>query len=121
MRVLVCGGREYADFQRLCSVLDLVLFYPNRALERVLIHGAARGADTMAGEWAKAHRWKVEPYPVTKAEWDEFGKRAGHMRNTRMLVEGKPDLVIAFPGGAGTGNMITQARKAGVLTIQVWP
>ena len=31
-----------------------------------------------------------------------------------MLAEGKPDLVVAFPGGAGTANMIEQARAAGV-------
>ena len=35
---------------------------------------------------------------------------------------GKPDLVVAFPGGAGTLNMVMQARKAGVRVIEIdWP
>lgn len=36
-----------------------------------------------------------------------------------MLKEGKPDLVIAFPGGNGTKDMVTKARKAGIEVIEV--
>jgi hypothetical protein len=36
-----------------------------------------------------------------------------------MLMEGKPDLVVAFPGGRGTANMIEQARKAGVEVLEI--
>jgi hypothetical protein len=43
-----------------------------------------------------------EPYEVPQGEWDELGKKAGPLRNQRMLDEGKPDLVVAFPGGGGT-------------------
>ena len=39
------------------------------------------------------------------------------MRNARMLAEGKPDLVVAFPGGRGTADMVAQARKAGVRVV----
>jgi predicted Rossmann-fold nucleotide-binding protein len=35
-----------------------------------------------------------------------------------MLSEGKPDLVIAFPGGRGTADMIRQAKEAGVPVRQ---
>jgi hypothetical protein len=31
-----------------------------------------------------------------------------------MLVYGKPQLVVAFPGGGGTANMVEQAEAAGV-------
>jgi hypothetical protein len=34
-----------------------------------------------------------------------------------MLDEGKPDLVIRFPGNRGTANMLSQERAAGV---KVW-
>jgi hypothetical protein len=51
------------------------------------------------------------------AEWKKHGKRAGPLRNMRMLEEWKPDGVAAFPGGSGTADMIAQARNAGV---KVW-
>jgi hypothetical protein len=38
----------------------------------------------------------------------------GPIRNKPMLEEGKPDLVVAFPSGRGTANMMKQAREAGV-------
>jgi predicted Rossmann-fold nucleotide-binding protein len=36
-----------------------------------------------------------------------------------MLTKGKPDIVIAFPGGSGTADMICQARKAGVPVEEI--
>jgi hypothetical protein len=36
-----------------------------------------------------------------------------------MLVEGKPDLVLVFPGGAGSENMFAQAREYGVARQKI--
>jgi UDP-N-acetylmuramoylalanine-D-glutamate ligase len=58
----------------------------------------------------------LEVYP---ADWKLHGKSAGHIRNQQMLDESKPDIVIAFPGGRGTANMIKRAKKAGVEVFQV--
>jgi len=62
-------------------------------------------------------RW--EPYELPQGEWDELGKKAGPLRNQRMLDEGKPDLVVAFPGGGGTKDMVRRAVKAGVAIHEV--
>ena len=51
------------------------------------------------------------------AEWHRLGRKAGPIRNQRMLDEGKPDLVVAFPGGTGTAGMVALACKAGVRVI----
>lgn len=112
-RVLVCGGRDYADRETLRRVLDahLDLFGPF-----VLIHGAARGADTLAGEWAASRGVEFEAYP---ADWDRFGRRAGPERNRRMLHQGKPTVVVAFPGGAGTAHMVRIARAFDVPVFVV--
>ena len=111
-RVLVCGGRDYADWGTLDSVLDLV----NPA---VVIHGAARGADSLAGRWAREmHGVTEEAFP---ADWDKHGKSAGPIRNQRMLDDGKPDMVVAFPGGAGTADMVRRSRAAGILVLRVEP
>ncbi len=36
------------------------------------------------------------------------------IRNQQMLDEAKPDMVLAFPGGRGTDDMVSRAEKAGV-------
>jgi len=30
-----------------------------------------------------------------------------------------PDLVLAFPGGRGTADMVSRARKAGVRVVEI--
>ena len=84
----------------------------------VLIEGDAPGADRLAGHWAQRNGVTSVKYP---ADWGTHGKRAGPLRNLRMLREGKPELVVAFPGGAGTAHMVQLARGAGVEVIEVKP
>jgi hypothetical protein len=108
MRLLVCGGRDYTDREFIFETLDQL--HADREIT-TLIHGAARGADTLAGEWAIARSVEVTPYP---ADWRAHGNLAGPIRNRRMLHEGKPDRVLAFPGGVGTAHMVRIARAFGV-------
>lgn len=111
-RLLVCGSRDYTDRERVWSVLDRV--NAKRPLG-VVIHGAARGADTLAGEWAEEREVEVWRFP---AKWGEEGRAAGHLRNQRMLDVGQPQGVVAFPGGAGTEDMVKRAKAAGVTVMR---
>lgn len=113
-RILVCGGRDYNKG----SVIDRVLsnLWLNEGGFDVIIEGGAKGADYGARLWGQIHRIPVETY---YAEWGKHDRSAGPIRNKRMLDEGKPDLVIAFPGGAGTADMIKQAKLAGVKVIEI--
>lgn len=113
-RVLICGGRDFADAARIWSVLDHYLAEADDF--ECLIHGAAPGADTIAGEWATARGVSVQAFP---ADWTGLGNGAGHIRNAQMLREGKPSLVIAFPGGRGTANMVDRSRRAGVPVLEI--
>jgi len=108
MRLLVCGGRHYADVDKLGAWLGA--FHERRPVA-VLIHGDAPGADRLAGAWAARNGVPVEAFP---ADWREYGPAAGAVRNGVMLRDGKPDRVVAFPGGKGTADMIRKARRAGV-------
>lgn len=111
IRLLVCGGRDFEDRARVFRALDAVL---DRKRIEVVIHGAQRGADTLAGAWGMERGIHVLPCP---AEWERLGPKAGPLRNTKMLAM-NPDGVVAFPGGPGTANMVRQAQAAGV---PVWP
>jgi hypothetical protein len=111
MRLLVCGGRNFADVNAIEAALETI---HEKTPITLLIHGGARGADKLASEWAKRNNVEVKEFP---ANWERFGPSAGPIRNKQMLVEGKPDVVVAMPGGPGTTDMVKQARAHGVKVI----
>lgn len=97
MIALVCGGRDFKDRNLVWRILDMMII-------DLLVHGDCRtGADFFADLWARNRRQKVRSYP---AEWDKHGNRAGPIRNAFMFEDSKPNIVIAFPGGPGTQNMV---------------
>lgn len=115
MRVLVCGGRAYGDRDRVYAVLDKL--HADAGVS-YLCEGGARGADQYAREWAYKENISQDTF---QADWENQGSFAGPARNTRMLNEGKPDVVVAFPGGRGTADMVKKARRAGVEVVEVSP
>jgi len=122
MRVLVCGGRDYADrqrvFEELYDTLPRITHDDGNWLPvGTIIHGDCRsGADLWADEFAVVNWTGLEVYP---ADWNAHGKAAGPIRNQRMIDEGKPDLVLAFPGGRGTADMVRRAREAGIEVREI--
>lgn len=106
MRILVCGSRTFKDKDLMENVLKQYDI-------RTIIQGEARGADTLAKEYGIRRGIDICSFP---ALWDKHGKAAGPIRNHQMLVEGKPDLVIAFlsKDSIGTKDMIKQATNYGV-------
>lgn len=119
MRVLVCGGRDYNDRDHIHNTLCDI--DAKRGPITCIIHGAASGADSEAMIWVQSRmgRAKSVKHAPFVANWRELGNSAGPIRNARMLMEGKPDLVVAFPGGRGTADMVRQAKKAGVEVIDI--
>lgn len=111
MRVLVCGGRDFTNTEFLYKVLDK--FHKEHPID-VIIEGDARGADRMAGYWARRNRVDLLVFP---AKWDEYGKSAGYKRNIEMLNQ-EPDVVIGFDAGKGTTHTLTEARKRKILVIE---
>lgn len=132
--VLVCGGRTFGvvpdvtgfqakaahdarvlageQYQFLMDTLDR-----EHSLQRIthIIHGDAKGADRLAGEWAQQTGVQEVKCP---AAWSMFGTKAGALRNHAML-ELRPDEVIAFPGGTGTAHMVHSARTAGIPVMEI--
>ena len=108
VRVLVCGGRDFSDTEFAYRVLGEA--HAAIGID-VVIEGDARGADRIAGYWARKNGVDNLKF---RADWKKHGRAAGPIRNRQMLREGKPDLVIAFPGGVGTADMVKIAEAAGV-------
>ena len=104
VKVLVCGGRDFNDKEMLNNQLNELHRKINISL---IIEGVAKGADTLASQWATDHKIANLRFP---ALWNRHGKAAGPIRNIRMLEDGSPDLVVAFPGGKGTKHMVKMAK-----------
>lgn len=113
MRVLVCGGRDYMDYNSVYRALDELEVSNGVAC---VIAGDATGADQFGHIWAVRHGKESKVY---KPLWRQLGRKAGPLRNQRMLDEGKPDVVLAFPGGRGTSDMVQRAKRAGVKVLEV--
>lgn len=106
--VLVCGGRDFTDRQKVKEVLD--------SLEPgIVVEGGATGADGIAHAWARLNGVHVAS---VSALWDHYRKPAGPIRNAAMLLL-KPDLVVAFPGGRGTADMVRKARAVGIQVLEI--
>lgn len=108
-RVLVCGSRNYNDEHRVFTELDAIS-------PSLIIEGGADGAYALAVLWAEARSCELASFP---ADWAKHGRAAGPIRNQQMIDEGKPDLVLAFPGGPGTADMVRRAKAAGIEVIRI--
>lgn len=111
MKLLICGGRDFDDVEFIITQLGRL--HQNRQITE-LIHGAAKGADTICSLWAKEMDIPVRPFP---ADWKTHPRAAGPIRNQQMLTEGKPDALFAFPGGKGTADMVNRSKK---VLPEVW-
>jgi len=113
--IIVCGGRNYADKNTVAETLwKLEARFKQQLHVR---HGGATGADSLADYWARICKRRVEP---VLAQWDKYGRGAGPRRNHRMLTMlPAPVLVVAFPGGRGTADMVKQAKAAGVEVMEI--
>lgn len=117
-RILVTGSREFDDYATICTEIGRVMTrliaadgpYPRV----VVVHGAARGADKLAEQAARAFGMATEAHP---ADWEAHGKSAGFRRNAEMVALGA-DLALAFykqgAGNKGTDHCARLAEKAGI-------
>lgn len=109
-KVIIAGGRDFNDYETLKQTCD---FYLSQTQKRItIISGKAKGADTLGERYAQERGFKISAYP---ADWDQFGKSAGFIRNKQMAEEA--DALIAFWDGAskGTASMIDLANKKNLI------
>lgn len=112
-RVLVCGGRRYSDVRAVNEWLD---WLHGKDPITLLINGGASGADTLGKMWAES---RGVPVVTEYALWTTHGRKAGPIRNQKMLEDHNPDLVVAFPGGRGTADMVRRANAARLDIIEI--
>lgn len=126
MKVLVTGGRDWGlvtprtpdktwlqaqdDRDMTYAVLDSIR--EEHGID-CIVQGGQSGADDLAEEWARER--EIPKIITYVAGWKKYGNSAGPIRNKFMLDDNPDlDLVIAFPGGKGTANMVKQAQERGI-------
>jgi len=107
MKTLICGGRDFHDYNALCQAMAQLPFTP-----MIVIQGGQDGADKLGQRWAIEHGIHSAEVP---ALWKVFGKPAGPKRNAAMLLL-NPDYCVALPGGSGTADMIRKCEAKGIPT-----
>jgi hypothetical protein len=117
MRILITGSRTWTDKVTIAQAIREAWLVAGRPYGVVVVHGGARGADYIAGVYAKRLGFDVE---VHEADWVTFGKRAGYLRNADMVDAGA-DVCLAFirNESAGATMCADLAQKAGIPT-HVW-
>ncbi len=107
LKLMTCGSRSVSDKELVFSELDK---FRKKNPSLALISGGAKGADTIAEEWAKARGVPITQY---KPDWKKYGRGAGIVRNKKMVLAA--DFVIAFWDGAskGTKFVIDFCAKSG--------
>lgn len=112
MRLLITGSRDWTDKDTIESAMLAATWHIDNRHAITVVHGNARGADTLAAQVAAKHGFAIEAHP---ADWDQHGRGAGAIRNLEMARAGA-HICLAFPLGEsrGTHMMIGMAREAGI-------
>lgn len=102
MKTVIAGGRNYT------LTKDDIMWLNTLPISEV-VSGGALGVDIGGEQWARTKGIPVRRFP---ADWATHGKAAGPIRNAQMAEYA--DAVVLFPGGRGTANMRSEAKKAGL-------
>ena len=108
MKCIIAGSRNIANYGFIeqsflkCSWSDKIV---------EIVSGTARGVDNLGEQLAEKFGLEVTKFP---ADWQRFGKRAGHLRNADMAKYTDIAIVVMSYGGTnGSLNMIENMRKLG--------
>lgn len=103
IKLAIVGSRSFNDYEMLKKHVD-------PANIAAIVSGGARGADTLAEQFAREHNLQMI---VFKPDYATHGRAAAFIRNSAIIEAS--DAVIAFWDGssAGTLDSIKKARKMG--------
>jgi len=107
MKIIIAGGRDFNDYQKLKDACD---YYLKNQSNVEIVSGTANGADKLGEKYAEERGYPVKKFP---ADWNLHKKAAGYLRNAEM-AEYSDALIAFWNGSKGTGHMIDLANKHGL-------
>lgn len=122
LRIIVCGGRHFNDYERLKDEIDKVIAKFNRYVHEIeIVSGHCAGADQLGEQYARERGYPCKVFP---ANWEKHGRSAGPIRNSEMIQyasEVNVPIVVAFvsPRSKGTKDTVRKAQKKGFKVVVV--
>lgn len=107
MKLIIAGGRYFNNYELLKEKVDY--FLSNESGDIEIVSGKARGADSLGEKYAKEKGYPVKEFP---AKWNEYGKRAGYLRNEEMALYATHCVCFWDGKSKGTKHMIDLAKKS---------
>lgn len=98
---MVAGSRNFKDYRLLKETLERYEITEG-------ISGTAQGADKLGEQYFQE---KGIPFLKFPADWERYGKRAGHLRNAEMASETEFAVIFWDGESKGTLNMINEMKK----------
>jgi hypothetical protein len=110
MKILITGDRNYCNLEVVKRTFEILA--PSCDIKTTtVIHGDAKGADKLAGNYAQSLGYQLLVKP---ADWSKYGRGAGPIRNLEMVAE-SPDIVLIFhddlKSSKGTKHCVTAILK----------
>ena len=133
MKIVVTGDRHWDNYESIVDTFEWVCKeYGIRPTDITLIHGAARGLDSMAGDIGGILGMDVREYPPHWSHTDEcpddckemVGRPAGVIRNQKMLDDNPGiNLALSFhndlENSKGTLDMCKRVDKAVITRYHI--
>jgi hypothetical protein len=107
VKLIIAGGRYFNNYELLKEKVDY--FLSNESGDIEIVSGKARGADSLGEKYAKEKGYPVKEFP---AKWNEYGKRAGYLRNEEMALYATHCVCFWDGESKGTKHMIDLANKS---------
>lgn len=126
-RVLITGSRDWTNRRTVWLALHVETQDLRSGDALVVVHGECpTGADRLAKRWVEVAQQHEADHHAAQlachvheeshpADWESYGKAAGHIRNGWMVDQGA-DVCLAFPlpQSKGTFDCMRKAKKGGI-------
>jgi hypothetical protein len=99
MKLIIAGSRTIYLFEdEVCTILN------SKSIPEVteVVCGMAYGMDQSGLDWADNYKIPVKPFP---ADWERYGRSAGHIRNKEMADYADALLIVWDGSSRGSKNM----------------
>jgi len=102
MKLIIAGSRDLqVSVGFISECLGRLFGYSKKDISEVVC-GMARGIDLCGRAWAEQCKIPIKEFP---ADWELYGKSAGHIRNSQMGKYGDALLLIWDGSSSGSSNM----------------
>lgn len=119
-KVCIAGSRSFTDWLLMWEFLekklaDFLKLTTGSGISEI-VSGTAKGADKLGERYAVAKSIPIKRFP---ADWNKYGKVAGHVRNRQMAKYADACVVFWDGESRGTANMIQCTRELKLPTMVV--